>query len=330
MDGCLDRERALISDVSWAGLGLSCLFLIGMGASGLAAIRARRRQQKGDLRVQSVLNEYLAERRPEPTPLRTALKPHRSLILQAGIIFGFERSQLDHSPVAWWIVLALAMVLARIGASFVTDVFGPWGWASLPVIWIMLSRFHFDWSHRRHTSRLIEQFPDALAMIVRSLGVGVPLQEAISIVAREGVAPTSFEFARVADQLSIGVSLGQAVKSMGLRTGLSEYRFFATAVSLQALTGGGLSEPLGNLASLIRKRRAVSERANALSSEAQTSSWILGGLPIGIGTIIWLVNPHYMSLLFTDVLGREILGVAVLLLAFGALVMRIIIKRSLS
>lgn len=320
----------MTSDASWIWLGLCCLSLIAVGASGLSVSQSRRRHQKIEARVHDVVSHYRDLRRAEPRTLRKTANAKRSPALQAASVFGFEWSHLDHSPLPWWAVLALALFLARMAASFLTDVVGSWGWAAMPAIWVGLSRSYFGWSHGRHNAVLIRQFPDALAMIVRSLGVGVPAQGAIAMVAREGTPPTSLEFARLADELGIGVPLGQAVRSMALRNGLAEYRFFATAVGLQAQTGGGLTETLENLAGLIRKRLALSNRASALSSEARTSALILAGLPVVLGALLWLVNPAYVSQLFTDSMGRRILGVAILLLASGGLVMRVIIKRSLS
>lgn len=315
---------------TWMWIGLTCLSLIGVGWSGLLVGQAQRRQHAKRLRIENVLAMYRTQRTADLRAIRTASLPQTSLRQRAASAFGFEQSRLDHSPAPWWIVLGLALMLARVSAGFVADLAGSWGWASMPVIWIWLSRSTFAWSQSRHDALLVRQFPDALAMIVRSLGVGVPVLGAIAIVAREAAPPTSHEFAKLVDELSVGVPLGQAVRSVGLRNGLPEYLFFATAVGLQAQTGGGLNETLENLGALIRKRLALSERAHALSSEARTSSLILGALPIVMGSIMWLVNPGYIALLFTDSTGRKLLGGALLLLAVGALVMRITIKRSLS
>jgi tight adherence protein B len=167
-------------------------------------------------------------------------------------------------------------------------------------------------------------------MIVRSVRVGIPVLGAINAVAREAQAPTSFEFTRLASQVSVGVPLDEAAIEMGTRNDLAEYRFFATAIGLQAQTGGGLSETLENLADLIRKRLALRERGHALSSEARTSALILGALPVVLGGGLWALNPGYISVLFTTRPGQAILGIALFLLASGGLVMRSIIKRSLS
>jgi len=138
------------------------------------------------------------------------------------------------------------------------------------------------------------------------------------------------EFNRVSDQIVIGTAPEQALRDMAARNGLPEYGFFAAALTLQAQTGGGLTETLELLAEVIRKRVALKARGYALSSEARTSSMVLGVLPVATTGLIALVNPDYISVLFTDPTGNIVLGVAVLFLATGMFLMQTIIRKTLS
>jgi tight adherence protein B len=111
---------------------------------------------------------------------------------------------------------------------------------------------------------------------------------------------------------------------------LAEYRFFATALSLQSQTGGGLTETLETLADTIRKREAARKRGNALAAEAKASILVLTILPIFTGIMLWFTNPSYIEILFNTKPGEKLLGIAVFLLSLGQFSMRQIIKRSLS
>ena len=73
------------------------------------------------------------------------------------------------------------------------------------------------------------------------------------------------------------------VLDMAAAAAFAEYRFFATAISLQNQTGGTLSETLENLADVIRKRVALAAKGKALASEARTSAMVLAALPIVTG-----------------------------------------------
>jgi tight adherence protein B len=111
---------------------------------------------------------------------------------------------------------------------------------------------------------------------------------------------------------------------------VAEYRFFATALSLQNQTGGGLSETLENLAEVIRKRVALKQRGYALAAEARTSAGILAILPFFTAGALAVMNPGYLGLLFNDPGGQRILAVASGLMLLGILSMRSLIRRSLS
>jgi len=318
------------AQLTWILLALSFLSLIGFAFSGLLVSQAYARRQKRTKRIQELVAPYRRTHVAGLQAFRAAVSENRSLTEIAASVFGFSPARLDHYPIKWWLVLGVAFVVARIAAGFVVDVLGNAGLISMPLLWVGLCRFFFGWFTARRQTMLVQQFPDALAMIVRSVRVGIPVLGAITSVGNEAQAPTSLEFTRLAHQLAVGVPLDEAAKEMGTRNGLAEYRFFATAIGLQAQTGGGLTQTLENLADLIRKRLALRERGHALSSEARTSSLILGALPVVMGAGLWLLNPSYMSVLFTTSMGKTILGIAALSLACGAMTMRQIIKKSLS
>jgi len=167
-------------------------------------------------------------------------------------------------------------------------------------------------------------------MVSRSVRVGVPVTESVRVVAREAQSPTREEFGKAADQVQIGLDLENALLEMAERNDLPEYRFFATALALQSQTGGGLTETLETLADTIRKRENARKRGHALASEARTSIYVLAVLPIVVGAMLYVINPDYIGLLFTDKAGQKLLGIAIGMLITGLYVMQQIIKRSLS
>jgi tight adherence protein B len=129
--------------------------------------------------------------------------------------------------------------------------------------------------------------------------------------------------------VAIGVDLEAALLEMADRNDLSEYRFFATALALQSQTGGGLTETLETLADTIRKRENARKRGHALASEARTSIYVLAALPIVVGSMLFVINPDYVGMLFNDPTGQMLLGIAVGMLLTGLWVMQLIIKKSL-
>jgi tight adherence protein B len=310
---------------------LSCLSLMGLGVSGILVSKAQQVKAKKTARMAAVSSPHTKVQRVEISaftrPVRTQ---NRSVSAMAASVFGFDPSRPDQYPASWWIILLITLVVAKVVQSIAASLAGPLSYLAMPVVWIFASRTIFGWSESRRKQALLRQLPDVLAMIVRSVRVGIPVMEAIRAVARETPEPTGPEFARLVDQLSIGVPLDEAILEMSRRCGIPEYRFFATAITLQNQTGGALSETLENLADVIRKRVALAAKGKALASEARTSAMVLTALPIVTGLGQWALSPKYINVLFDDPIGHALLATAVLSLCMGIFTIRTIIRRSLS
>lgn len=309
-----------------AALMLGFAGLAGVGLIGWLLDAARRRRRHVAGRIAQARQVRRAA--PAMRVSRAAAGPERAWRQRLGALFGFDPPV--PAPLPWWGVLVVALLVARLGAMLAEGLLGPLALALVPVLWVGLSRMAFAQWRQKAAALLLAQFPDALAMIGRAVRVGIPVTEAIRIAGRESPEPTGAILRGVSEQIAIGISLEAALKAAGDSTRLPEYRFFATALSLQQQTGGGLSETLDNLGEVIRKRVAMRARGFALAAEARTSALVLSALPIVSGLMIFLMSPHYIGMLFTDPTGRKLFSVACGLLATGTVAMRLIIRKSLS
>jgi tight adherence protein B len=311
--------------------GIAALMLLGLFVSGIAVMRMHKLGARRDARVAG-----LGTPRPKvPVLQATAFtKPtrgeERSIASIAAAIFGFDLNRSEQYPLSWWMILLLTLAASKGIQMLANCLVGELSYLAIPGGWVILSRAIFNWSESRRQNKLLQQFPDALAMIVRSVRVGIPVMEAMRAVSRELPAPTGPEFHRMVDQVSIGVPLDEAVVELAQRAGIPEYRFFATTLSLQNQTGGTLSESLDNLADMIRKRIALIAKGNAMASEAKTCAAVLTALPIFTGLALYMLSPDYFSLLFDDPTGRKLFGAAVLSLGMGLFTIRTMIRKSLS
>jgi tight adherence protein B len=239
-----------------------------------------------------------------------------------------DRAQPYKTPAA--VVFALAIVPGLAAQWLVHGLLGPAAWGLVPAGWLFTVRTYYRGADAKRRSLLLRQFPDALGTVVRAVRVGIPVTEAMRAVAQDAPEPTASEFGRVHDQVSIGTALEDALLTLAQRSRLPEYRFFATALSLQSQTGGGLSETLESLADVIRKRVALQARGYALAAEARTSAGVLAVLPLLTGGALGVLRPDYISPLFQEGPGQMLLGVAVLWLSAGLLVMRWMIVKSVT
>jgi tight adherence protein B len=315
----------------WLLLLMSCATLAGLAISGVLVSRAQKYRQKRDARLTSVITPHVRVQRLEVSAFTRPGKPRdQSAIGTAGWVFGFDPAAPDRYPLAWWIVILVMAAIALIAHSLFADFISAMlAWLAVPVVWIGLCRYFFGWFDRRQRQQFLAQFPDALAMIVRAVRVGIPVQESMRIVARELPHPTGPAFNRLVNDVAVGVTMEEAMNDMARRTGLPEYRFFATALSLQNQTGGALSETLENLADVIRKRAALKAKGHAMTSEAKATAGVLAVLPVLIAVMLWALNPAYIALLFNNDTGRSMFGAAVIAVSIGLGVIRTIIRRTL-
>jgi tight adherence protein B len=305
----------------------ACVSLIGLGLSGVLVSRAQSENDRRAKRLAATLAPHLRTAQIELSAFTVDEETSsRNATSRLAALFGVDLERQALYPTRWYIVLAMLLLVTLALRYVASEMLGMLSWPLVPFVWIMISRMFFNRIENKRRSALLWQFPDALAMIVRSIRVGVPVIDAVRNVSLAAPNPTAGEFNRLVDQIAVGTPLDEAVTELAARCGLAEYRFFATALALQTQTGGTLSETLENLADVIRKRAALKARGHAMTAEARTSSSILALLPVITGGMLYVLNPTYMMLLFTDATGKMFFSIAVVSLILGMLTIRWIIK----
>jgi tight adherence protein B len=179
-------------------------------------------------------------------------------------------------------------------------------------------------------NRLLNEFqrllPDALDLVVRSVRAGLPVSEAIKMISSEISKPVGAAFREVGSNVSIGISLNDALGHLASKVPIPELRFFAISLAVQQETGGNLAEILTNLSKLMRKRVQVKKKIRALSSEARASALIIGSLPFIVAAVIFSFNREYIEVLFLTVDGRFLMFGALSSIAIGAVIMAKLIR----
>lgn len=234
------------------------------------------------------------------------------LIMQAGYEFSVQKYWVA-SVVVGALFTFLAIVLGY--SLFVVAMAGITGFLGVP-------RLFLNMSAKSRQKKFLTEFADALEAMTRLLKAGMPVTEAIKMVAREYTGPIGEEMNRIFDQQKIGIPLPEAVLSCAKRMPLPEMQMFATAVAIQTQTGSSLSDVLTNLAGVIRARFRLKRKVAALSSEAKASAMIIGALPCIVALGMYVVNRKYIEVLFYDPTGKLLLGGAIFWMFCGILVMR--------
>jgi tight adherence protein B len=304
---------------------------VAAGGAGVLLV-ADRRERSNNQRVAGIVTTYRPNRAMAPA-LRRAVSTGSSYSPTFHRILSFLAIRADRPdlyPMPWWALLFLATAFTAAVESLAYLLIGPSAMVALPVGWIFFSRVAFAHFENRRNKILYRQLPDALSMIVRSVRVGVTVQDSLRVVSEEAQWPTSTEFQRLVDEIRVGSTLTDALARLADRSKLIEYRFFAVALALQSQSGGSLSETLENLAEIVRKRVALRARALALAGEARLTMYVLAGLPFFTTAVLMVIEPDYLMVLVTTSMGKKLLFAGITLLAMGMVSMQVIIKKSVS
>ena len=262
--------------------------------------RSRREQVEGSLK------EVEARRQKEKS-VSLSIR-----LTQAGLDWSTQKFMIASGILAA-ICFALAMLaggglLGAIGMAFAAG-FG-------------LPRWLLSFLKNRREKAFLRALPDAVDVIVRGIKAGLPLFESIKVVAADAPEPLKGEFLAIIETQAIGMPLGEACVRLYERMPVPEANFFGIVISIQQKSGGNLSEALGNLSKVLRDRKKMAEKIQAMSMEAKASAGIIGSLPPIVMLLVYLSTPDYISLLWTHPTGQLMLVGCAVWMTVGILVMK--------
>lgn len=254
----------------------------------------------------TIMRDSLREEKPIVRALfgSAIMRPIYEAALQAG--YGNSLVSL------FWLMLgvfvATTLLLALLGMGFMSLLVGA------------LFAYYAPYRHcmkrvRMRNRKFLDQFPDALDMIVRSVRSGFPLSVALQMLAENLENPIKEEFRQVTDEIALGRTMPQALSRLASRINQPDIRFFVVVLSVQQETGGNLAEIIGNLSNIIRKRKQLRHKIRAMTSEGRATAWVLGLLPVFVFCALFVLQPDYLSAFWNDPLGMVLFASAVGLIA---------------
>ncbi len=260
--------------------------------------------------VQDSLNDLEAKQKAKDKNVKKP--PLRMQLRQAGLSITVKQFYI-YSAIAGVIIAVLTFFLgaplyAVPGALLAGSI-------GLPRWILVLAR-------NRRTKAFLNEFPNAIDIIVRAVKSGLPLNDGIRLIANEAQEPVKSEFRRIVESQQLGISIPDAAQRMYLTMPCQEANFFGIVIQIQSQAGGNLSEALGNLSRVLRDRKKMKARVDALSMEAKASAAIIGALPFIIAILVYLSSPSYIMPLFTTSTGHIILAFSGIWMAIGIFVMK--------
>ncbi len=198
--------------------------------------------------------------------------------------------------------------------------------ALLAAFGIYIPYFLLRRAAKRRKAKIERQLVEMLVMMSSALQAGFSLLQAVDQAARQLPEPIAGELRQFMRDTQVGSSVEEAVIELGRRIGSYDLDIVVTAVLVQRNVGGNLSEILDNVAHTIRERDRIKGEIQTLIAEQKMTGMVISLIPVVIGVIFFLINRAYMTLLFTEPMGRVMLVGAVVLEVCGALMIRKIIN----
>jgi tight adherence protein B len=265
-----------------------------------ASNKNRREQVEGTLKDIEERNKK-AKRPPLAVRLR-----------QAGLGWSKRRFTVTFAIVG----VAAFVIMTVLGTGLIPALgFGFAAGCGLP-FWML------SFLKRRRENKFLNEFPDAVDVIVRGIKAGLPLLDSLKLISNDATEPVRSEFRAIVQTQTIGMPIGEACLKLYESIPLPEANFFGIVVSIQQRAGGNLSEALGNLSRVLRDRKKMKAKIQAMSMEAKASASIIGALPLAVMSLVYLTSPAYIMLLFTEPLGHVMLACCGAWMLIGVLVMR--------
>jgi tight adherence protein B len=179
--------------------------------------------------------------------------------------------------------------------------------------------------HKR-TKAFDRQLPDVLATIASTLRAGHGLRMALKAIVDDGAPPASEEFTRVLGEEKLGRPLDEAIDAMCKRIGSPDLEYVATAINVQSQAGGSLAGLFDTLSETVRERQRHARKVRALTALGRMSAIVLVLMPVGLGALMTLISPSYMTPLYTTSGGHILIALCLTSIAIGGLFLKRIVS----
>jgi tight adherence protein B len=302
--------------------GIAYVFLYPL-LSGEKRVEQRMRDvsDQGEVRRTRKTADPATSRRQGVEDTLKQLEERRKNTKRPPLGVRLQRAGLSWSKRKFWVV----SIAAGFVAFFVSWFMGPSLYVAIVLAAatsLALPRWILSFLRARRENKFLDELPNAVDVIVRGVKSGLPIGDCIRIIASETQDPVKSEFRAISESAAMGIPLADAAAKLYDRIPVAEANFFGIVVAIQQKAGGSLSEALGNLSRVLRDRKKMKGKIQAMSMEAKASAAIIGCLPPAVMLLVWLTSPNYIELLWTTSQGHMMLFVSGVWMSFGIMVMR--------
>jgi tight adherence protein B len=280
--------------------------MVGLFMVGAALlVLGRGVSSGGELHERVQAYAYIPETAVQRQPRRSSATIYRLRRRLNALLSAFGSEELNTQLMsANWRITVSEYMLIRIGLMVVGFLIGyaifrhPISGIALAILTNLVPPVMLRRGVSRRRVQLEQQLVDTLVLINGAVRAGFSLLQALEVVEREMKPPSSEEFSRVRREVSLGLTLAQALSNLAARMENADLDLVVTAVKIHAQVGGNLSVMLTAVTDTVRERDRLFREARVLTTQQRYTSYLLSLLPVFLAAIIFFMNPEYMSQLF--------------------------------
>ncbi len=220
-------------------------------------------------------------------------------------------------PVLLYLILRVVVPVAAFYAVWLMTGSVLYALPCVPLLWV--PRVFVVIKGKRRNAAFEDQLAEAIDLLVGALRAGHGFLQGIESVAKEIGGPIQEEFNRVVEQINLGTEANDALQEVTQRITSYDYEMFTTSIAVQRSTGGNLAEVLENISDTIRERRRIRAEVRALTTAPRVSSYVLGGIPIGLLFALTAINSHYREVMFNEQIGHFMIAFSIFWSSLGIL-----------
>lgn len=291
-----------------------------------------RAGRAGDEAIEERLDRYgartEAEEEKKSKKRRSAIDGLEKMVTRRGFAANIQddlaRSDLKLRVAEFLMLTVLSIILCFLLAW---QVFGtPLLGLLFGVVGFFLPRTYVNIRQQRRLHAYNDQLGDTITLLANSLRSGFSIVQSMETVAQQLPNPIAAEFHRVTQEIGLGLHYEEALNNMLRRVPSEDLDLLITAVNIQGKVGGNLAEILDTIGHTIRERVRIKGEIRVLTAQQMISGYILTGLPIVLGLVLYALNKEYIGRMFSDPCGWIMIGVSVLMITAGFFVIRKIVN----
>jgi len=215
-------------------------------------------------------------------------------------------------------VTAVVVALWLLAAATLAPFFGPI--AALVGVWS--AAVFLNWQRQKRIEAFINQLPDVARLLANATAAGLALRTALAMAAEELEAPAGEELARVADQLTLGRSVDDALDEMAERLPSRELIVLVTTLVLANKAGGSVVNSLRNLTQTLEDRKETRREVRTMLSEVNATAFTVPMLGLGSLVLINSSNEGALARVTGSPLGQGLVLLSLALYTVGFFVIR--------